>query len=117
MPGGAFLEFEVPTVRIGKIRLPFAGGAYFRALPWLAFRWLLSVHLAEADVFVFYVHPFECSSQQLSAYPSGTGRADRLRFEIGRHATLDRVARLVHLLRERGFQFDTFSAAHKRFVG
>ena len=115
-PNHSFLEFEVPTASIGRARLPFSGGGYFRIFPWMLLRYLTVQHLETARVFVFFIHPFECSNRQLGAYPPGTSMMNRVRFQTGRGRTLSRVAKLVRLLRANGWDFATFSAARKALL-
>lgn len=116
-PTGDFLEFEVPTIPLGSTRLPFSGGGYFRIFPWPLLRRLTASYLARARVFVFFIHPFECSARELDAFPPGTSLANRVRFQMGRRRTLGRVRKLVRLLKENGWEFATFSAARDRFLG
>ena len=110
-PDADFFEFEIPTARWWGGQVPFAGGAYFRVFPRVLVGRLVRRYLAQADVFVFYVHPFECSAQRLTAYPPETAWANKLRFQLGRASMLARISWLVRLLRGRGFEFVTFTAA------
>jgi polysaccharide deacetylase family protein (PEP-CTERM system associated) len=59
--------FEVPgsTVRIGSTNLPFAGGGYFRILPYAWTRWGIDrVNSAEGQPAIFYLHPWEIDPDQ-----------------------------------------------------
>jgi hypothetical protein len=111
-----FVEFEVPTASLGSIRVPFSGGGYFRIFPWSVLRALTTRYLEQARIFVFFIHPFECSARDLPTFPAGTSLANRVRFQMGRRKALPRVARLVRLLRERGWEFATFSNARARLL-
>lgn len=54
--------FEVPitTLQLGSIKLPIAGGGYFRFFPYAFTRWgLLRINQKEGRPFVFYLHPWE----------------------------------------------------------
>jgi len=115
-PGHDFVEFEVPTASLGRMRLPFSGGGYFRIFPWALLRRLTTRYLEHARVYVFFIHPFECSRRQLDAFPPGTSMSNRVRFQMGRSRTLSRVTRLVRLLRREGWEFSTFSAARERLL-
>jgi polysaccharide deacetylase family protein (PEP-CTERM system associated) len=112
-----FVEFEVPTATWGPMRVPFSGGGYFRIFPWALLSSLTTRYLEQAQVFVFFIHPFECSGRDLDAFPAGTSMSNRVRFQVGRHRTLGRVRKLVRLLRQRGWEFSTFSAARERLLG
>lgn len=115
-PGGNFMEFEIPTLATRRGRVPVGGGAYFRAFPWLLTRRLVGRFLAGAAVYVFYIHPFEMSEVRSVPLPAGVGAGTRLRFHVGRGRTAARFTRLVRLLRERGFEFSTFSAFQERLA-
>ncbi len=116
-PGTDFVEFEVPTAAVGSRRVPFSGGGYFRIFPWPLLRAMTTRYLEQARVFVFFIHPFECSARDLAAFPPGTTLSTRVRFQMGRHNALARVARLVRLLHARDWEFATFSDARARLLG
>ena len=111
-PGSDFLEYEVSTAQLAGRSIPVAGGAYFRIFPWLLTRALLQPLLARGGTYVFYTHPFECSNTHLRAYPQGTSRLTRWRFETGRSQTLPRLRALISMLRRAGFEFSTCSGLH-----
>jgi polysaccharide deacetylase family protein (PEP-CTERM system associated) len=56
--GGGFLEFPLTACAIGPVRIPTAGGVYFRLMPYPVFRSLLR-RVARRRPFVIYVHPWE----------------------------------------------------------
>lgn len=112
-PASGLVEFEVPTARVpmGKT-LPAGGGAYFRIFPWMLMRGLVRRYLAGgAGVYVFYIHPFECSAVPGITYPEGTGLGTKVRFQGGRSKTLPRLRRLLAELRAAGFSFSTYDNA------
>jgi polysaccharide deacetylase family protein (PEP-CTERM system associated) len=109
-PGADFMEFEIPTLATRRGRVPVGGGAYFRIFPWLLTRRLVGRFLDGAEVYIFYIHPFEMSAVRGVELPAGVGMGTKLRFQTGRARTAGRFPRLVRLLRERGFSFSTFEA-------
>ncbi|HYR07625.1 MAG TPA: polysaccharide deacetylase family protein [Longimicrobium sp.] len=111
-PASGLVEFEVPMAAtpLGK-KLPAGGGAYFRIFPWTVTRGLVRRFLATAGVYVFYIHPFECSAVPGITYPEGTGMGTKVRFQAGRSKTLPRLRRLFAELRAAGFTFSTYDAA------
>lgn len=113
-PDSGMVEFEIPTVSVAGRRIPVAGGAYFRVFPWRLTRLLLARALADFDVYVFYIHPFECSASEIGPLPVGTTASTRLRFTMGRRHVLPRLRKLISLLRENDFEFSTFEAARRR---
>lgn len=58
--------WEVPpsTVNLGGVRLPIAGGSYFRLLPFPAIRRLLKRIERQGRPLVMYFHPWELDPQQ-----------------------------------------------------
>lgn len=109
-PAGGFVEFGLPVVELFSRTLPVGGGAYLRFIPWLVYRRLVTEFLRQADVYVFYIHPFECCDRKVRL-PEGLGAGNRFRFGYGRGRNLDRVAALVRLLKNRGMRFMTFRDA------
>lgn len=65
-PGGAsLLEFPLSTKDLGFVRLPVAGGGYFRLLPYaVTRRALASINRDEGIPFIFYLHPWEIDPGQ-----------------------------------------------------
>ncbi len=57
-----FSEIPVSVAQIGPFKIPFAGGIYFRALPYFIFKFLLKNTLKKQDV-VLYFHPHELESR------------------------------------------------------
>ncbi len=53
-----FLEFPLTVCSIGPLRIPTAGGTYFRLMPYPLFRSLLR-RVERKRPFVIYVHPWE----------------------------------------------------------
>lgn len=56
-----FLEFPLTACQIGPVRVPTAGGVYFRLIPYPVFRALLR-RVEKKRPFVIYVHPWETYS-------------------------------------------------------
>jgi polysaccharide deacetylase family protein (PEP-CTERM system associated) len=63
--GKSIVEWPLATARILGIRLPVAGGGYFRLLPYWLSRWgLASINRRESRPFIFYLHPWEVDPAQ-----------------------------------------------------
>jgi polysaccharide deacetylase family protein (PEP-CTERM system associated) len=101
--GGRLVEFPISVLRYGGIKIPVAGGGYFRLFPYPFTRWALR-KLNQNGEFVFYIHPWEVDPGQ-----PRVGSASALsRFR--HYLNLDRCAqRLARLLED--FEFDTMYAA------
>lgn len=58
--------WEVPpsTLKIGPVRIPIAGGGYFRLFPYPVLRRLLTIAGAKGDPLVMYLHPWELDPEQ-----------------------------------------------------
>jgi polysaccharide deacetylase family protein (PEP-CTERM system associated) len=63
--GGSLLEWPGSTMRVLGMNVPFAGGGYFRLLPYSAIRWALRrLHATEHCPAIFYIHPWELDPGQ-----------------------------------------------------
>lgn len=63
--GKSIVEWPLATARILGMRLPVAGGGYFRLLPYRLSRWgLASINRREMRPFIFYLHPWEIDPAQ-----------------------------------------------------
>ena len=63
--GKSIVEWPLATASIFGVRLPVAGGGYFRLLPyWLSHWGLASINRSEQRPFIFYLHPWEIDPAQ-----------------------------------------------------
>jgi polysaccharide deacetylase family protein (PEP-CTERM system associated) len=63
--GKSIVEWPLATATVLGLRLPVAGGGYFRLLPYWLSRWgLASINRREARPFIFYLHPWEIDPAQ-----------------------------------------------------
>ena len=63
-PAGTLWEVPPSTLRLGPIRLPIAGGGYFRLYPYQILRNLLTRAATEGQPLVMYFHPWELDPDQ-----------------------------------------------------
>ena len=86
-PGGEIQEYPLATWDVGRLRLPVAGGSYFRLLPGRLLRRALDDIDAGGRTAVLYFHPYEFHRGWLSpswpAWRRGL-RASNLRFTLSR---------------------------------
>jgi hypothetical protein len=95
---GDLVEAPGSTVRVGGMRMPVAGGGYFRLLPYAWTRWgITRLNRVEGQPAVFYVHPWELDPDQ-PRLPADA--LSRFRHYRNLHRTEDRLRRLF-----RDFQF------------
>jgi polysaccharide deacetylase family protein (PEP-CTERM system associated) len=97
--GHSMAEFPLSTARLLGIRLPVAGGGYFRLYPYLLTKLGLSRINRSNKPFIFYLHPWEIDPDQPRVK---AGRLSRFRHynNLGKCET-----RLKSLLGD--FSFDT----------
>ncbi len=97
-PSGPIIEFPMTTLEFAGHRSPFAGGAYFRLLPYWYTRWgIRFLNLKENKPVCVYLHPWELDPEQ----PRMQGRLTaRLRHYLGLRHT---PAKFRSLIRE--FEF------------
>lgn len=62
--GGRLVEFPPSTAQLPGVRLPVAGGGYFRIFPYGITRWAVRRVNAEGLPFIFYLHPWEIDPGQ-----------------------------------------------------
>jgi polysaccharide deacetylase family protein (PEP-CTERM system associated) len=87
------LEIQMTRVPIGPVRVPWAGGAYFRLIPYPVFRWGVARNLRSHSWFSFYFHPWELDPDEVP--PAGMARSLRLRAYTGRRRTRRDLRRLL----------------------
>jgi polysaccharide deacetylase family protein (PEP-CTERM system associated) len=71
---GSLMEVPGSTVRFGPLNLPVGGGGYFRILPYEWTRWGLARLNQNAQVAVFYLHPWEIDPDQPRLQAGWLGR-------------------------------------------
>lgn len=95
--GNGLVEFPLATARIAGVRIPVAGGGYFRLLPyWLTRKGLQSINEDEGRPFIFYLHPWEIDPEQPRIQAS---RLSRLRHYTNLSACESRLRKLVSQFR------------------
>jgi polysaccharide deacetylase family protein (PEP-CTERM system associated) len=105
--GGALTEVPGSTTQVGPLKLPIAGGGYFRILPYWWTRWGIGrVNEREQRPAVFYLHPWEIDPEQPRLH---AGRLSRFRHYRNLH---DTETRLRNLLAD--FRFDTVESVVAR---
>lgn len=98
--GKEIVEFPITVLERAKLRVPIAGGGYFRLFPYAFTRWALGTINRGGQDFVFYIHPWEIDPAQ----PRMNGAPLLSRFR--HYLNLRRCEmRLEHLLGD--FSFET----------
>jgi polysaccharide deacetylase family protein (PEP-CTERM system associated) len=89
------LEVPVAIWKLGWLRLPVAGGGYFRVLPRRVIESGVKAVAAQGRPVVVYCHPYEFNPDELSGYRD-VPRSIRLSQGIGRRSFTSRVRSLLH---------------------
>jgi polysaccharide deacetylase family protein (PEP-CTERM system associated) len=97
--GARLLEVPVAIWTRRSIRMPVAGGGYFRLLPLPVLRRGLRGIVATGRPPVIYCHPYEFNPNELKEYRSAVPRAHLFTQGIGRTAFVDRMKSLFRSMR------------------
>ena len=97
-PGGVLAEAPPATVSLWGLRLPAAGGGYFRLLPYALVRSALRQAERRGVPATFYIHPWELDAGQPRLDVS---LATRIRHYGGLNGTRSRLERLLTEFRFR----------------
>lgn len=98
--GQTLVEFPISIARLGMLKIPVAGGGYFRLFPYMVTRWGLQRINRAGQGFVFYLHPWEVDPDQPRIEP--VARTTRFRHYVNLERTRVRLAALLN-----DFQFST----------
>lgn len=109
---GGLTEVSLSCLHLGAHALPWAGGGYFRLIPYPAFKLGVRRILKSGKPYVFYIHPWELDAGQPRV--SGLKRSERLRHYLNIERT---EARWKSLLRD--FRWGTIAelvSSHRETV-
>ncbi len=85
-------EAQMPTLKIFKSEIPWAGGGYFRFIPYPIFKLGIEKILKEQD-FIFYLHPWELDTNQPKHFDIRMGY--RIRHYTNLKRTEDKLEKLI----------------------
>lgn len=91
--GYTLVEFPISIFRSGAVKLPVAGGGYFRLFPYPVTRWGLTRINRSGHEFVFYLHPWEVDPEQPRI--QNAGAMSRFRHYLNLSRTRPRLERLL----------------------
>jgi polysaccharide deacetylase family protein (PEP-CTERM system associated) len=92
-----FHEVAISCLALGRRRVPWGGGGYFRLIPYPVFRAGINRILASGQPYVFYMHPWEIDPDQPRV--DGLSRTARLRHYTGLGSAEARLRSLIRDLR------------------
>jgi polysaccharide deacetylase family protein (PEP-CTERM system associated) len=90
---GGLAEVPLSCLRIGGQALPWAGGGYFRLLPYRLFKSGIGKILDLGKPYIFYIHPWELDPGQPRV--AGLGRSQRVRHYLNLEKTESRWTALL----------------------
>ncbi|MDB6121302.1 MAG: uncharacterized protein JWQ71_295 [Pedosphaera sp.] len=93
--GASIWEVPVAVWGRGRVRIPMAGGGYFRLLPEIILKRALHSMIASKRMVVIYCHPYEFSKNELDAYRKTVSRRFRFTQNLGRGAFVKRIRSLL----------------------
>ncbi len=96
--------FETPTLNIMGRSIPISGGGYFRLFPLSLMKYFMKRHWDREENFVFYIHPFEISSEPLRNARK-MGLKNYFRFQVGRTTLQDKLFKYIRWLKEQDVYF------------
>ena len=90
---GGLAEVPLSCLRIGGQALPWAGGGYFRLLPYPLFKLGVEKVLGSGKPYIFYIHPWELDPGQPRV--AGLRRSQRVRHYLNLEKTESRWTALL----------------------
>jgi polysaccharide deacetylase family protein (PEP-CTERM system associated) len=103
------VEFPLPTLGLGPLTLPVAGGGYFRCFPYWWTKLALGIIGAEGSTAACYLHPYELDTAELDETPYRIPANLRWSQFTNRRSVRSKLARLL-----RDFRFLTMGDACKQ---
>ena len=105
---GDITEFALSTERFLGKDIAVSGGGWIRLLPWnFLMKPLLEKHLKSAESYTLYIHPFELSKRKMPKVDN-SGVISNIRARMGLGKVDKRIEKLIYMLKNKGFAFDTF---------
>jgi len=97
-------EHYLSYMKVGKYKLPFFGGGYFRVMPYSITK-ALTKNL-DSKRAVFYMHPYEIDTEELAAVKSTYGKIP-LKWRLSQFIGRNTVEKKLHKLMQE-FEFTSF---------
>lgn len=102
-----FYEFELAKERFFGFPMPISGGGYVRMGEWGVMRWLIKHHLRRGDYYVFYIHPFELTHEEIPSL-KGLNAFENFYLSAGIRSYARKIEYIIQLLIYLGYEFVTF---------
>lgn len=108
------LEVPVTLANFGVTKIPFAGGVYFRNLPFMALCFCFWRHLRQSKApLVGYFHPYDIDTGQERFFHPGIKNSKFFNFLMYRNR--DKVIPFLQRLMDRGLRIEKYSELLSRY--
>ncbi len=102
-----FFEFGLAKEKVFGNPFPISGGGYVRIGNWGFVKTLIRKYVSENDYYVFYLHPFELTSEKVPFFPE-LKSYDKFYLKFGIDTYAKKIEYIIQLLKKYGYQFVTF---------
>ena len=102
-----FYEFGLSKEKVFGQPFPISGGGYVRLSNWGFVKTLIKHHIHKNDYYVFYLHPFELTKQQIP-FLKELKYYDKIYIKQGIRAYKNRIEQIILMLQRDGYEFITF---------
>ncbi len=104
---GEFFEFGLSKQKVLGMPFPISGGGYVRLSNWGFVKTLIKQYLKENDYYVFYLHPFELTTQKIP-YLKDLKSYDKYYLQYGINSYGKHIEQIIIMLKNFGYEFVTF---------
>lgn len=108
-------EFETPVFELFTLKLPFAGGGFYRVLPFYMYKFLFKLATRKKNTFMFFIHPYEIVNRKILFYKK-LNLKDRFRINYGRKRIFKKIVKSLRMYENSGFHFSTYSEYLKKII-
>lgn len=102
-----FFEFSMSKHKVLGKPFPVSGGGYLRLVSWRLMKPAVKQYLQQNDYYVFYLHPFELTSQKVPVV-KGLKVRDNYYLQTGIRSYGRRIEQIIAMLKEMDYTFVTF---------
>ncbi len=110
-----FFEFGLSKGKVFGKRFSISGGGYVRISNWTFVKTLIKMYLGKNDYYVFYLHPFELTRQEIPRI-RGLKSYDRFYLKYGIEGYKKRIEKIISMLKKAGYEFVTFEELSERLT-
>lgn len=100
-------EFETPTFKFLKKRMPFAGGGFFRLYPLSVFKTIFNIFSKNENNFMFFIHPYEIVGSNFDG-SNKLSFKDRIRINLNRKSALKKAKKAINFVIKKGYKPQRF---------